>query len=71
MLVGSMMLAATGPGPNARLFSPVELGVWRDIGYGDVLQIGAVPEPSSFLAITLLVGIGASRRGRRSVQVAA
>ena len=53
-LNGLMMLAATGPGLSARVLSPIEQNIFRDIGYTQVSQISAIPEPSS---VAFLFGI--------------
>ena len=65
-LGGFMMLANTGPGPSQRLFNPIEQNIFRDIGYTNVGQISAVPEPGSLAVLGLFFGAVALRR-RRSV----
>lgn len=65
-LAGFMMLAATGEGPSARQFNDLELSMFRDIGYANVAQISAVPEPSSAGLVALVLGITVLRRRRSS-----
>ncbi len=58
---GKLMNAATLPGPGARTFDPIELGILRDIGY---LQI--VPEPSGALLLCFGATLAICTRKRRS-----
>lgn len=64
-LAALLMLAATGPGPSARSFSAIELGILRDLGYTQIQQLDftAVPEPGSM--ILLLSGLGCLAYFRR------
>lgn len=67
-LANSMMLAATGAGPSARLFSDIELGIFRDIGYTNIQQISAVPEPGCGVLL-LIASVGMLRRRERPMSL--
>ncbi len=59
---GMLMLANSDFGPNARLFSSLEQSIFRDLGYMNVGQISAVPEPSTFSLLAVLGGVIGYRR---------
>ena len=67
-LAGLMMLAKTGPGLSARGFSPIEVGILKDLGYAPV------PLPAAFWlfasAIAVLFGFG-KRNNREGAATAA
>ena len=52
------MNAATPFGPGVRQFSPIEVGVWKDLGYV------VVPEPGSTLLALSVLGVTVFRRRR-------
>lgn len=52
------MNAATPFGPGVRQFSPIEIGIWRDLGYA------IVPEPGSTLLAFSALGLTLFRRRR-------
>ena len=64
-MAGLLMLSSTGSGLGARTFSAIELGMFKDIGYANIQQISAVPEPSSF-ALVAFCGAGLLVRRRRA-----
>ena len=49
-LAGYLMLAATGTGPGARTLTPIECGIFTDIGYTCTGRTtgGDVPEPATW-----------------------
>lgn len=68
MLAGLMMLAQTGAGPSARIFSALELNMLKDIGYDMIAQITPVPIPAAILLFATglgLLGFGKRRRQLR------
>ncbi|MBA3313409.1 MAG: PEP-CTERM sorting domain-containing protein [Planctomycetota bacterium] len=66
VLTDAVMQFSIAPGVARREFSAQELGIFADIGYS-VIQPAAVPEPSSYLLLTLVgLSYGAMRRRRRT-----
>lgn len=52
--------AFAGTGSRTRLFSDIEIGILRDIGYTDILtsaQVAAVPEPTVYWMLLLGLGV--------------
>lgn len=63
-LAGMMMLSATDDGLGTRVFSDLELSIFRDLGYASVSQI-VIPEPTSLLFIVAGFGFVATRRSQQ------
>lgn len=61
-LAGLLMLSSTPEGPSTRLFSSMEQGIFKDLGYTNIGQISAIPEPGSLAMLGLAMGYVALRR---------